>query len=99
MSSSSGGHISGHPSEDGQSRLMPAFLARLRVASASAPTTSTTGRDPELTRSAARLTSHCGMLPPIPEQRVSAFAGAPIRLASSAAGSAWRSESEWTVQQ
>ena len=39
------------------------------------------------------------MFPPIPEQRVSAFAGAPIWRASSPAGSPWRSEMEWTIQQ
>ena len=41
-----GGQVSGQPSDEGQSRATPAFLARRRVASASAPAMRTRGRAP-----------------------------------------------------
>ena len=97
MSGSSGGQVSGQPGDDGQSSSTPALRARRRVARASAPAMSTRGRAPEATRSAARLTSHWGMFPPMPEQRVSA-PSIPRRPARAGAGSPWRSDREWTIQ-
>ena len=50
----------------------PCFRARRRVARASAPAIRTRGWPPAATSSAARLTSHWGIDPPMPEQRASA---------------------------
>ena len=97
-SGSMGGQVSGQPLDEGQSSSTPSFRARRRVARASAPAMRTQGRSPAATRSAARLTSHWGMFPPIPDNRVSAFS-IPRRAARRGAGSPWRSDREWTIQQ
>ncbi len=97
-SGSMGGQVSGQPGAAGQSSSTPSLRARRRVARASAPVMRTRGRLPATTRSAARLTNHWGMFPPIPEQRVSAPL-IPSRAARAGAGSPWRSDREWTIQE
>ena len=77
----------------------PAFLARRRVASASAPAMRTAGpaaARPPGRRRGRRATG--GSSRPCPSSAPRP-ASAPSRRASSAAGSPWRSDSEWTIQQ
>ena len=72
-SGSSGGHVSGQPSADGQSSSTPCFLAPPPRGQGLGPGDRGRGAGPPpATSSAARLTSHWGIDPPMPEQRASA---------------------------
>ncbi len=86
----------GPPVRRGPVELDPLLLGAPAGGEGLGPGDEHAGRPPAATSSAARLTSHWGIEPPMPEQRASARL-APRRRASSGAGSPWRSDSEWTM--